>query len=61
MNKCFSSLSIPVCLIKRSNFCSGFFYRGFTPYDREDYLRWKDEGRIKKDGVNAKVSISFFI
>lgn len=28
---------------------------GFTAYDREDYLLWKAEGRLLKDGVNAKL------
>ena len=29
--------------------------RGFTPYSRDDYLLWKKEGRLVKDGVVAKV------
>lgn len=28
---------------------------GFTAYSRDDYVQWKREGRIVKDGVNAKV------
>ena len=28
---------------------------GFTSYSREDYVQWKREGRLVKDGVNAKV------
>ena len=30
---------------------------GFTAYSREDYVQWKREGRLVKDGVNAKVCI----
>lgn len=29
---------------------------GFTPYDRDDYVQWKREGRIKVDGVYARVN-----
>ena len=29
---------------------------GFTAYSREDYVLWKREGRLVKDGVNAKVT-----
>merc|ERR1712216_769896 len=28
---------------------------GFTKYVREDYIRWKREGRLINDGVNAKL------
>ena len=28
---------------------------GFTPYDREDYVRWKQEGRLLSKGVHAKL------
>jgi large subunit ribosomal protein L10e len=28
---------------------------GFTKYSREDYIQWKREGRLAKDGVNAKL------
>ncbi|MDA9098540.1 50S ribosomal protein L16 [bacterium] len=28
---------------------------GFTKFTREDYTKWKDEGRIRPDGVNAKL------
>ena len=28
---------------------------GFTKFSREDYVAWKQEGRIKPDGVNAKL------
>lgn len=30
-------------------------YRGFTSFDRSDYLQWKKEGRLQNDGVNAKL------
>ena len=29
--------------------------RGFTSFDRTDYLQWKKEGRLQNDGVNAKL------
>jgi large subunit ribosomal protein L10e len=28
---------------------------GFTKFTREDYVAWKQEGRIQPDGVNAKL------
>ena len=28
---------------------------GFTKFSREDYVAWKQEGRIEPDGVNAKL------
>mmetsp|Transcript_5081 Transcript_5081/g.18441 ORF Transcript_5081/g.18441 Transcript_5081/m.18441 type:complete len:229 (-) Transcript_5081:86-772(-) len=28
---------------------------GFTKYARDDYVTWKDQGRIQHDGVNAKL------
>ena len=28
---------------------------GFTKYSRDDYMKWKDQGRIEPDGVNAKI------
>eukprot|EP00249_Psilotum_nudum_P009724 c22120_g1_i1 orf=344-1012(+) len=28
---------------------------GFTKFSRTDYIRWKEEGRIVSDGVNAKL------
>lgn len=28
---------------------------GFTPYGREDYLVWKQEGRLVSDGSHAKL------
>jgi len=28
---------------------------GFTPYSREDYALWKQEGRLIKDGSNVKL------
>lgn len=28
---------------------------GFTAYSRDDYVKWKAEGRLLKDGVNAKL------
>lgn len=28
---------------------------GFTAYSREDYLQWKAEGRLQKDGINARL------
>ena len=28
---------------------------GFTKFGREDYVQWKQEGRIIPDGVNAKL------
>mmetsp|Transcript_17210 Transcript_17210/g.58860 ORF Transcript_17210/g.58860 Transcript_17210/m.58860 type:complete len:231 (+) Transcript_17210:53-745(+) len=28
---------------------------GFTPYFRDDYVKWKQEGRLVSDGSNAKV------
>lgn len=28
---------------------------GFTAYSREDYLKWKSEGRLVRDGINAKL------
>jgi len=31
------------------------FFRGFTKFSRADYLKYKSEGRIVPDGVNAKV------
>lgn len=35
--------------------CFMFRFRGFTKFNRTDYLRWKEENRIVPDGVNAKV------
>jgi hypothetical protein len=29
--------------------------RGFTAYNRDDFVQWKTEGRLTPDGVNAKV------
>lgn len=29
--------------------------RGFTSYDRSDFIQWKKEGRLVNDGVNAKL------
>ncbi len=29
--------------------------RGFTKYARDDYVKWKKEGRLTHDGVNAKL------
>lgn len=29
--------------------------RGFTKFGRADYMKYKNEGRIQPDGVNAKV------
>lgn len=29
--------------------------RGFTKYNMDDYILWKQEGRMKNDGVNAKL------
>ena len=29
---------------------------GFTKYSREDYMKWKDQGRLISDGVNVKVA-----
>jgi large subunit ribosomal protein L10e len=29
---------------------------GFTKYSREDYMKWKDSGRLISDGVNVKVA-----
>lgn len=31
------------------------FFRGFTKFTRAEYLKYKSEGRIAPDGVNAKV------
>jgi len=28
---------------------------GFTKFTREDYVAWKQEGRLVHDGVNAKL------
>ena len=28
---------------------------GFTKYTREDYMKWKEQGRLVPDGVNVKV------
>lgn len=28
---------------------------GFTKYAREDYVKWKQQGRMDPDGVNAKL------
>jgi hypothetical protein len=33
------------------------FFRGFTKFSRADYLKYKSEGRIVPDGVNAKVKL----
>lgn len=30
--------------------------RGFTPFSRDDYVLWKKEGRLQKDGVVVRVS-----
>ena len=30
---------------------------GFTKYNRDDYVLWKQEGRLVNDGNNAKVRI----
>ena len=32
-----------------------FSFRGFTKFTRAEYLKYKSEGRIAPDGVNAKV------
>lgn len=32
-----------------------FLFRGFTKFNRTDYLKFKSENRIMPDGVNAKV------
>lgn len=29
--------------------------RGFTKFNMEDYVLWKQEGRMKNDGVHAKL------
>jgi hypothetical protein len=34
-------------------------FRGFTKFSRADYLKYKSEGRIVPDGVNAKVHHRF--
>lgn len=31
------------------------FFRGFTKFNKADYIKYKSEGRIVPDGVNAKV------
>jgi len=36
-----------------------FFFRGFTKFTRAEYLKYKSEGRIAPDGVNAKVKMLF--
>lgn len=35
--------------------CFNCFLRGFTKFNRTDYLKFKSENRIVPDGVNAKV------
>jgi hypothetical protein len=35
------------------------FFRGFTKFSRAEYLKYKSEGRIAPDGVNAKVKKLF--
>lgn len=30
-------------------------FRGFTKFNRTDYVKWKAENRIMSDGVNAKL------
>jgi hypothetical protein len=40
------------------NYCFKFLFRGFTKFDRNDYLKLKSENRILADGVNAKVTLS---
>lgn len=32
-------------------------FRGFTKFNRTDYLKYKSENRIVPDGVNAKVCL----
>jgi hypothetical protein len=32
-------------------------FRGFTKFTRAEYLKYKSEGRIASDGVNAKVML----
>jgi hypothetical protein len=34
------------------------FFRGFTKFVRAEYLKYKSEGRIAPDGVNATVKKS---
>lgn len=29
--------------------------RGFTKFNMQDYVLWKQEGRMKNDGVNSKL------
>ncbi len=29
--------------------------RGFTTFSREDYVQWKQEGRIVRDGINGRL------
>lgn len=36
-----------------SNVC--IFLRGFTKFNRSEYLKFKAEGKVQPDGVNAKV------
>lgn len=38
-----------------------FLFRGFTKFNRTDYLKFKSENRIMPDGVNAKVMWSCLI
>lgn len=32
--------------------------RGFTKFNRNDYVKFKSEGKIQPDGVNAKVILT---
>lgn len=32
---------------------------GFTPFNREDYVEWKQEGRVVNCGVHAQVRTRF--
>ena len=42
------------------SFCAlSWFFRGFTKFTRAEYLKYKSEGRIAPDGVNAKVKELF--
>ena len=36
-----------------SNGC--IFLRGFTKFNRSEYVKFKGEGKVQPDGVNAKV------
>ena len=38
-----------------------FLFRGFTKFSRADYLKYKSEGRIVPDGVNAKVHLLLYL